>query len=54
VKFEEIAADTLEYSKSHNISFEDDVIRMKAILKEFAGRAIAAIKPQDIERWLNQ
>jgi integrase len=54
VKFEEIAADALEYSKSHNISFEDDVIRMKAILKEFAERPIAAIKPQDIERWLNQ
>lgn len=54
LRFEEIAADALEYSKSHNISFEDDVIRMKAILKEFAGRPITAIKPQDIERWLNQ
>jgi integrase len=54
VKFDEIAADALEYSKSHNISFENDVNRMKAILKEFAERPIAAIKPQEIERWLNQ
>jgi integrase len=54
VKFDEIAADALEYSKSHNISFENDVNRMKAILKEFAERPIAAIKPQEIDRWLNQ
>jgi integrase len=54
VKFDEIAADALEYSKSHNISFENDVNRMKGILKEFADRPIAAIKPQEIDRWLNQ
>jgi hypothetical protein len=38
VKFEEIAADALEYSKSHNISFEDDGIRMKAILHSLGVR----------------
>lgn len=54
LKFDEIAEDALEYSRSHNISYEDDVIRMKAILKEFSGRPVAAIKPQDIERWLTQ
>jgi len=54
VKFDEIAADALEYSKSHNISYEDDVIRMNFVLREFSGRPIVGIKPQDIERWLNQ
>jgi site-specific recombinase XerD len=54
VRFDEIAADAIEYSKSHNISFEDDIIRMNFILREFAGRSVDAIKPQDIERWLNQ
>ena len=54
VKFDEIAADALEYSKSHNLSYKDDVIRMNFILREFTGRPIDGIKPQDIERWLNQ
>jgi hypothetical protein len=54
VKFDEIAADALEYSKSHNISHDDDAIGMKVILNEFAERPIAAVKPQEIERWLNQ
>ena len=54
VKFDEIAADALEYSKAHNISYEDDVIRMNFILREFSGRSIEGIRPQDIERWLSQ
>lgn len=54
MKFDEIAADALEHSKSHNLSYEDDVIRMNFILQEFSGRPIEGIKPQDIERWLNQ
>lgn len=54
VKFDELADDALEYSRSHKISCEDDAIRMKHVMAEFGGCSIESIKPQDIERWLNR
>lgn len=54
IKFDEIAKDALEYSRSHKISCEDDEIRMKHVTKEFGDRSIESIKPQEIERWLNR
>ncbi len=53
IRFEDIAKDALEYSRSHKISFEDDQIRMNHVLAEFGGRPADAIRPRDIERWLN-
>lgn len=54
IKFDEIADDALEYSRSHKISCEDDEIRMNFVKDEFGSRAVDSIKPQEIERWLNR
>jgi site-specific recombinase XerD len=50
-KFEELANDTLEYSKTHKASYRMDKSRMAVIVKEFGQRQAASITPQDIEKW---
>ncbi|HEY6351385.1 MAG TPA: site-specific integrase [Candidatus Angelobacter sp.] len=54
VTFSVLAADTLEYSKVHKRSWEDDTIRMKPLLATFGDRAADSITPQDIQRFLEK
>ena len=54
IKFDEIAKDALEYSRSHKTSFKDDEERMQRVTAEFGDRSVDSIKPQEIDRWLNR
>jgi site-specific recombinase XerD len=53
ISFDELARDTLEYSKTHKRSYEDDVIRMAKLQEQFGQRSADSITPQEIERWLS-
>ena len=54
VLFEEIARDTLEYSRREKRTYDDDVSRMERILGWFRGRAVDSITPRDIEQRLEE
>ena len=49
VLFEEIARDTLEYSKREKRSYDDDISRMERVLSWFRGRGVASITAREIE-----
>jgi integrase len=52
VSFKEIAADALEYSKTHKRSYRDDAYRMKQLLGWFGPRVADSTTPQEIEQVL--
>jgi integrase len=53
ILFSELADEALEYSKTHKLSYLDDMSRMKKLRDAFGNRAAESIMPQDIERWLS-
>lgn len=54
IRFEEIAQDALDYSKTNNAkgSHRVDKGRMEVIKKEFRNRIADSITPQEIDRWM--
>ncbi len=52
VSFAELAHDALVYSKTHKITYQDDVHRMPWLLAAFRDRAADSITPQDLETHL--
>lgn len=52
VLFSALAADALEYSKVHKLSYLQDSYRMQRLLQAFGERSAETITPLDIERWL--
>ena len=53
VSFEELAKDTLAYSKAHKRDYRHDGYRMERLKNKFADRPAESITPQDIERFLS-
>ncbi len=49
----EIGTAALEYSLAEKASHRHDAIRMAPILEQFGERAAESIKPEELERWLN-
>jgi site-specific recombinase XerD len=54
VTLREIAATALEYSRSEKASYRQDEIRMAPILEQFGHRGAESVKPEELERWLNE
>jgi len=54
ILFDEIAEDALVYSRSRKKTFGDDEIRMARFLTLFKGRKVDSIRPNDLERALDQ
>jgi site-specific recombinase XerD len=54
IRFEEIAEDALEYSKTHKASYRSDKVRMKRLKDAFGPRPADSITPQDVERFFVQ
>jgi site-specific recombinase XerD len=54
IRFDELAKDGLEYSKTNNAkgSYRVDEGRMEALKKEFGSRIADSITPQEIDRWM--
>lgn len=52
ITFAELAADTLEYSKTHKRSYSGDKARMKRLEEWIGHRPAESLSPQEIERWL--
>lgn len=52
VLFSELAADALQYSKTHKTSSRQDGYRMKPLLEEFGKRAADDITSQELGNWL--
>ncbi len=50
--FSELAHDALAYSKTHKITYQDDVLRMPWLLAAFRDRSADSITPQDLEHHL--
>ena len=50
--FSELAHDALAYSKTHKITYQDDVLRMPWLLAAFRERSADSITPQDLEHHL--
>jgi len=53
VTLREIAAAALEYSRTEKASHRHDEIRMAPIVERFGNRAAETIRPEELERWLN-
>ena len=53
VSFAELAHDTLVYSKSHKITYQDDLLRMPWLVAAFRERSADSITPLDLEHHLN-
>lgn len=53
VTYREIAQAALEYSLAEKASHRHDEFRMAPILRQFGDRAAETIKPEEMERWLN-
>jgi site-specific recombinase XerD len=54
VSFADIARDALAYSKTHKLSYRNDVCRMENLLRWFREYPADAVTPQDIERRFGQ
>jgi len=52
VRFSEIAAGALEYSKAHKLSYQHDCYRMRGLVEEFGPQSAESLRPQDFDRWL--
>lgn len=51
VTFSQLADEAIEWAKSHNLTWEDDEIRLKPLREAFGSCPADSITPQDIERW---